>query len=173
MSGPVSDAYTGEIRIFAGNFAPSGWLICNGQLLPIAQYTALFSLLGTTYGGDGKSTFALPNFQGIAPMHWGNGPGLTPRSLGETGGSTSVTLTQSQLPAHSHPANASLSTASELSPSGNLLGDTTLYSDPPLTTAMSAGSVQPVGGNTPHDNMQPSLAFTFIIAFWANFPPRV
>ena len=101
----MSEAYVGEIRIFAGTFAPTGWALCNGQILAISQNTALFSLLGTTYGGNGTTTFALPNLQGRAPMHWGTGPGLTPRSLGEVGGAATVTLLSTQMPAHTHTMN--------------------------------------------------------------------
>ena len=168
----MSEPFLGEIRTFAGNFAPKGWASCNGGILPIARYTALFSLLGTTYGGDGKTTFALPNLNGNAPMHWGDGPGLSSRALGETGGSTSVTLTAAEMPAHNHPANASLSSGSSPSPAGNALADAPLYASPPLTVAMAAQAVGPAGGSLPHDNMQPYLALTFIIALEGVFPSR-
>ena len=168
----MSEPFLGEIRTFGGNFAPHGWALCNGQLLSIAQYTALFSLLGTTYGGDGKTTFGLPNLQGNAPMHWGSGPGLTPREIGETGGSSTVTLTSAELPIHTHQAAASLSSASALSPAGNVLGDAALYAAPQFADTMAPAAVGPAGGSQPHDNMQPSLGLTFIIALQGLFPSR-
>src|SRR4051812_47092398 len=112
----MSEAYIGEIRIFSGNYAPKSWALCNGQLLPIAQNTALFSVLGTRYGGDGKTNFALPNLQGAAPMHWGNGAGLTPRAIGSKGGSATVTLTAAQIPAHTHGPIASTNTPDAITP---------------------------------------------------------
>lgn len=168
----MSEPFLGEIRTFAGNFAPTNWALCDGRLLSIAQYTALFSLLGTTYGGDGKVTFALPNLQGNAPMHWGDGPGLTPRNIGETTGSTTVTLTSAEMPAHTHQVGASQSSASALSPGGNVLADAALYADPPYTQAMSPLAVGASGGSQPHQNVQPMLALTFIIALQGIFPSR-
>jgi microcystin-dependent protein len=168
----MSEPFIGEIRTFAGNFAPRGWALCNGQLLSIAQNTALFSLLGTSYGGNGQTSFALPNLQGNAPMHWGDGPGLTPRTIGETGGSATVTLTSAELPSHSHQAMASQSSASELSPSGNALGDAPLYAAPPFGAALAPSAVAPSGGSQPHDNMQPHLGLTFIIALEGVYPAR-
>lgn len=168
----MSEPFIGEIRTFGGNFAPKGWALCNGQLLPIAQYTALFSLLGTAYGGDGKVTFGLPNLQGSAPMHWGDGPGLTPRNIGEVGGTTSVTLIQPELPAHNHAFEASASAASALSPANNVPADATLYAAPPYTQAMSPSSIGVAGGSQPHENMQPYLAVTFIIALQGIYPSR-
>lgn len=168
----MSEPFLGEIRTFAGNFAPTGWALCDGRLLPIAQYTALFSLLGTTYGGDGKITFGLPNLQGSAPMHWGDGPGLTPRTIGETGGSSSVTVLVTEMPGHSHLLGASQSSASALSPTDNVLGDTSLYAGPPYTQALAPQALAPAGGSQPHDNMQPYLALTFIIALQGIFPSR-
>lgn len=168
----MSEPFLAEIRIFGGNFAPKGWALCNGQLLPIAQYTALFSLLGTTYGGDGKTTFGLPNLQGNAPMQWGDGPGLTPRSIGEIGGSPNVTLINTELPAHTHPATASLSSASELRPAGMVLADAALYAAPPLDQRMAPQAIGATGNSQPHDNMQPYLGLTFIIALQGIFPAR-
>jgi microcystin-dependent protein len=168
----MSEPFLAEIRPFAGNFAPRGWALCNGQLLPIAQYTALFSLLGTTYGGDGKVTFGLPNLQANAPMHWGDGPGLTPRQIGEIGGSSTVTLTTNELAGHSHALMASQSTASSTSPKDNVLGDAPLYAAPPLALVMSGQAVAPAGGSQPHENMQPYLGLTFIIALEGIFPAR-
>lgn len=168
----MSEPFLGEIRTFAGNFAPKGWAQCNGQLLPIMQYTALFSILGTTFGGDGRVTFGLPNLQGQAPMHWGDGPGLTPRQIGEVGGASAVTLTMTELPGHNHTINASASAASSGSPSGNELAESPLYAGPPYTTAMAPAAVTSAGGSQPHENMQPYLALTFIIALEGIFPSR-
>lgn len=168
----MSEPFLGEIRTFGGNFAPTGWAPCDGRLLPIQQYTALFSLLGTTYGGDGKVTFALPDLQGRAPMHWGDGPGLTPRRIGESAGSATVTLLQTEMPAHTHAGGASLSSSSSLSPSGNVLGDAALYAAPPFTTMMSPMAVGVTGGSQPHENRMPYLGVTFIIALQGIFPSR-
>ena len=168
----MSDPFLGEIRPFGGNFAPRGWALCDGQLLSIAQYSALFSLLGTSYGGDGIRTFGLPNLQGNAPMHWGSGPGLTPRTIGETGGSQNVTLTQGTMPGHNHAVIASGSTADQTSPQGNVLADVSIYAAPPLAAQLTPGSVTPTGGSQPHNNMQPYLAVTFIIALQGIFPAR-
>jgi len=168
----MSEPFLAEIRTFAGNFAPTNWAICDGRILPIAQYTALFSLLGTTYGGDGKVTFALPNLQGYAPMHWGDGAGLTPRSLGEINGSTAVTLLTTEIPAHTHQLTASQSSASSPSPGGNVLADAALYSAPPYPTPMSPISLNVSGGSQPHNNVQPMLALTFIIALQGIYPSR-
>lgn len=169
----MSDPFIAEIRMFAGNFAPRGWAFCNGQILPIVQNTALFSLLGTTYGGDGRSTFALPNLQGRAPLHPGQGPGLTSRLLGETGGSTSVTLTIDQMPAHRHSAQVTAQQAT----------DTTPHTDELVLPAFAGfkayGSPRDMlnlpdqsGGDQPHNNLQPYLAVNFIIALQGIFPPR-
>lgn len=168
----MSEPFLGEIRVFAGNFAPANWALCNGQLLPISHYTALFSILGTTFGGDGKTTFGLPNLQGSAPMHWGDAPGLTPRTIGESGGAPNVTLTTAEMPAHTHAAVASASGASALSPAGNMLGDAALYAAPPLNQQMSPATVGSSGGSQPHDNMQPYLGLTFIIALQGIYPSR-
>ncbi len=168
----MSDPFIGEIRTFAGDFAPKGWALCNGQLLPIAHYTALFSILGTTYGGDGKATFGLPDMQGNAPMHWGDGPGLTPRSIGEMGGSANVTLLVTEMPQHVHQAMASQSSADQLTPAGNVLADAALYADPPFTQVMAPAAMGVTGGSQPHNNMQPYLGLTFIIALEGIFPPR-
>jgi microcystin-dependent protein len=174
----MSDPFVAEIRMFAGNFAPTGWAQCNGQLLPISQNTALFSLLGTFYGGDGKSTFALPNLQGSAPMHQGQGAGLTERFLGESGGSEFVTLIESEMPAHSHLAQGNTSGGDNVNPqntSWSILGTT--RTPPPLyqttqNTQMSPMAVSIAGGSLPHNNMSPYLTLTFIIAMQGIFPPR-
>jgi len=177
----MSNQFVAEIRMFTGNFAPTGWAQCNGQLLPISQNTALFSLLGTFYGGDGKSTFGLPNLQGSAPMHPGQGPGLSLHDLGETGGESAVTLLQTEMPAHSHAANC-LSTAGDSNaPNGNTWAATAgtgrgggppNYSTAGPTTPMSAGATSLSGSSQPHNNMSPYLAVTFIIALQGVFPPR-
>ena len=177
----MSNPFLAEIRMFTGNFAPKGWAQCNGQLLPISQNTALFSLLGTFYGGDGKSTFGLPNLQGSAPMHPGQGPGLSLHDLGETGGESAVTLLQTEMPAHSHAANC-LSTAGDSNaPNGNTWAATAgtgrgggppNYSTAGPTTPMSAGATSLSGSSQPHNNMSPYLAVTFIIALQGVFPPR-
>jgi microcystin-dependent protein len=174
----VSNPFVAEIRIFAGNFAPTGWALCNGQLMPISQNTALFSLLGTTYGGDGKSTFALPNLQGSAPLQAGQGPGLSLRDLGETGGEQSVTLLQTEMPAHSHGVQAATSgglpgPANNVWASG-LRGHPGDYanSNPATNVQMNPFAVSVTGGNLPHNNMPPYLCLTFIIALQGVFPPR-
>ena len=173
----MADPFVAEIRIFPFNFAPRGWAFCNGQLLPLSQNTALFSLLGTTYGGNGQSTFALPNLQGSAPMHPGLGPGLSLHDLGETGGSQTVSLLESEMPSHSHTLNASSTTGTKSLPSANSLARTsgaTPYLPPagaPLV-AMSATSLAVAGGSQPHNNMMPYLTLNFNIALQGVFPPR-
>lgn len=172
----MADPFVAEIRIFPFNFAPKGWAFCDGQLLPISQNTALFSLLGTTYGGDGKSNFALPNMQGNAPMHPGQGPGLSLHDLGEAGGSETVTLLTSEIPAHFHNLRAAASTGTKSVPSANVLAKTsgaTPYAVPgsPLV-AMAAGALNPAGGDQPHNNMQPYLTLNFCIALQGVYPPR-
>jgi len=174
----MSNPFVAEIRIFAGNFAPTGWALCNGQLMPISQNTALFSLLGTTYGGDGKSTFALPNLQGCAPMQPGQGPGLSLRDLGETGGAQTVTLLQTEMPAHTHGVQAA-STGGLASPANNawasaIRGRPPVYSAsvPASNVQMNPFAVSIAGGSLPHNNMPPYLCLTFIIALQGVFPPR-
>lgn len=173
----MADPFVAEIRIFPFNFAPKGWAWCDGQLMPISQNTALFSLLGTTYGGDGKSNFALPDLQGNAPMHPGQGPGLSLHDLGETGGSETVTLLQSEIPAHSHGLSATATFAgSGNNPAGNVLakGASGLlaYAPPGGLVSMSDQALAPAGGDQPHNNMQPYLTFYFNIALQGVFPPR-
>lgn len=173
----MADPFVAEIRIFAGNFAPTGWAFCNGQILPISQNTALFSLLGTTYGGDGKSTFALPNLQGRAPMQPGQGPGLSLRDLGETGGETTVTLLETEMPVHSHAMQANGFPASFQVPAANRTlarsGNGNAYkSGAGPTVNMAARTLGTAGGSLPHNNMQPFLGLTFIIALQGIFPPR-
>jgi microcystin-dependent protein len=171
------DPFVAEIRIFPFNFAPKGWAFCDGQVLPLSQNTALFSLLGTTYGGDGKSNFALPNMQGNVPMHPGQGPGLSLHDLGETGGAETVSLLESEIPAHSHSLNAA-------APPGVVFaGDPTTAiarsSGGAIYQTSNAGLVQmnpsaiaPAGGDQPHNNMQPYLTLNFCIALQGVYPPR-
>jgi microcystin-dependent protein len=173
----MADPFVAEIRIFPFNFAPKGWAWCDGQLLPLSQNTALFSLLGTTYGGDGKSTFALPDLQGRAPMHPGQGPGLSLHDLGETGGSETVTLLESEIPSHSHSLNASNSPANQPGPDPNnslarTQGATPYVPALPTPTMMAAESLAPAGGDQPHNNMMPYVTFYFNIALQGVFPPR-
>jgi microcystin-dependent protein len=174
----MADPFVAEIRIFPFNFAPKGWAWCDGQLLPLSQNTALFSLLGTTYGGNGKSNFALPDLQGRAPMHPGQGPGLSLHDLGETGGSETVTLLESEIPSHSHAVNTSGADANVRLPQGQFpatgLGGIGLYavaSGNPVVQ-LSPNTVAPAGGDLPHNNMQPYLTFYFCIALQGVFPPR-
>jgi microcystin-dependent protein len=183
----MSAPFVAEIRIFAGNFAPTGWALCNGQLMPISQNTALFSLLGTTYGGDGKSTFALPNLQGSAPMQQGQGPGLSQRFLGETGGEQFVTLLQTEMPAHGHVMSATATAATVTAASGNQWamaqaggakgGGGSIINMYSTTTGSGVVPMSPLatsvtGGSQPHNNMPPFLGLTFIIALQGVFPPR-
>lgn len=172
----MADPFVAEIRIFPFNFAPKGWAWCNGQLLPISQNTALFSLLGTTYGGDGKSTFALPNLQGRAPMHPGQGPGLSQHFLGETGGSETVTLLESEMPSHTHPWSASGSDGTNQSPINEKMatgvGGISMYAAPGSAANLNGQMVTSQGGGGPHNNMMPYLTFYFNIALQGVFPPR-
>jgi microcystin-dependent protein len=172
----VSDQFLGEIRIFGCNFAPVGWATCNGQILPISQNTALFSLLGTFYGGDGKSAFALPDLQGNAPMFWGDGSGLSQRSLGEQSGVPSVTLLQTEMPAHPHTLNVSGEAAVEREPGSQKFatGDgVSMYDTNAQPTAhMSFQGIGFTGGGLPHNNMQPYLTINFCIALQGAFPQR-
>lgn len=171
----MSEPFVAEIRIFAGNFAPRGWAFCNGQLLPISQNTALFSLIGTTYGGDGRTTTALPNLQGRAPMHPGRGPGLTDRRLGQRGGVETVTLTEAQMPQHRHSAEATTDTGVTNEPVNHypatVLGrGSNLYKSSGSHTPMDP--LRNSGGSQPHNNMQPYLAINFIIALVGLYPSR-
>jgi len=172
----MSDQYVGEIRIFGCNFAPYQWAQCNGQLLSIAQNTALFSLLGTNFGGNGTTTFGLPNLQGCFPMHWGNGSGLTPRIIGETGGEATVTLLSTQIPSHNHGVNCTPTDGTQ-SPGGAVFGGggrgkQPAYAAGPASVAMSSSAVSAVGGGLPHDNMPPYQVQNFCIALSGIFPPR-
>jgi microcystin-dependent protein len=173
----MADPFVAEIRIFPFNFAPKGWAWCDGQLLPLSQNTALFSLLGTTYGGNGKSNFALPDLQGSAPMHPGQGPGLSLHDLGEQGGSQNVTLLQSEIPSHSHALRASSDDGDLKAPSSarvlaRSIGGFAYQSSNAGLQPMSAAALAPAGGDQPHNNMQPYLTFYFNIAMQGVFPPR-
>lgn len=173
----MADPFVAEIRIFPFNFAPKGWAWCDGQLLPLSQNTALFSLLGTTYGGNGKSNFALPDLQGRAPMHPGQGPGLSLHDLGETGGSETVTLLESEIPSHNHFVGAQTTPLGGVTtPAGNTLSrpaSGNLYNlANPALVAMAPEALAPAGGDQPHNNLQPYLTFYFCIALQGVFPPR-
>jgi len=170
------DPFVAEIRIFPFNFAPKGWAFCDGQLLPISQNTALFSLLGTTYGGDGKSNFALPDLQGRAPMHPGQGPGLSLHDLGEDGGSETVTLLESEIPVHNHALKVNAADPGEdRIPIGEAFGRAVggnLYGAAASMVPMAPEALAPAGGDQPHNNMQPYLTFYFCISLQGVFPPR-
>ncbi len=173
----MADPFVAEIRIFPFNFAPRGWAWCNGQILPISQNTALFSLLGTTYGGNGQSTFALPDMQGNAPMHPGQGPGLTEHFLGEAGGSDTVTLLESEMPAHSHAQMGNTTTATKSLPTGNSFArgaSITPYLAPAgaPVVSMAFQTIAGAGSSLPHNNMMPYLTLNFNIALQGVFPPR-
>jgi len=173
----MSDQYVAEIRIFACNFAPQGWAFCDGQLMSISQNPALFSLLGTTYGGNGTSNFALPNFQGNSPIHFGQGLGLSVRDLGETGGAENVTLLASLIPAHTHAANCNSGMGDQYGPPGNFWatdagGNNEYNAAATPNMPMAAGALGPIGGNRPHNNLQPYLVLNFCIALQGIFPPR-
>ncbi len=174
----MSEPFVGEIRIFAGNFAPRGWALCNGQILSIAQNTALFSLLGTTYGGNGQTTFALPNLQDRSPLHRGQGPGLTPRSLGETSGTATVTLITSEMPAHTHQPQADAAGGGQTSPASASWGAggrgrPAAYSSSANPGAtLSPQALAMTGGAQPHNNRSPYLGVNFIIALQGIYPAR-
>jgi len=171
----MSDPFVAEIRIFPFNFAPKGWAFCDGQTLPLSQNTALFSLLGTTYGGNGLNTFALPNLQGAAPMQPGQGPGLANRDLGESGGSDAVTLLESEIAGHAHATTASQADGTERVPAGQLpatgiaIGQ---YGAPANLAGLSPQALSPAGGGLPHNNLMPYLTLNFCIALQGVFPPR-
>ncbi len=173
----MSEPFIAEVRIFAGNFAPRSWAFCNGQLLPISQNTALFSLIGTTYGGDGRTTTALPNLQGRAPMHPGRGPGLTSRLLGERGGVETVSLSEDQMPNHNHSSMAALQPASTNTPNtttslSRSVGAAVYNSNPTSTTAMNENVLSNDGGSQPHNNLQPYTVINYIIALQGLYPSR-
>ena len=166
----MGNPYVGEIRMFGGNFAPAGWAFCNGQEMPISENEVLFQLIGTTYGGDGENTFALPNLQSRVPLHVG--PGFV---LGQPGGEEQVTLTVNQIPAHGHSLNADENSGTQLSPTNNILAQTQnpmMYRAIAPNLPMNANSVLPAGANQPHDNMPPFLVVSFIIALFGVFPTQ-
>jgi microcystin-dependent protein len=175
----MSQSYVGEIRCFGFNFNPAGWQQCNGQLLPISSYTALFSVIGTTYGGNGQTTFALPNLQGQVPMHWGSAVGLPTTVIGQAQGQPNVTLTTTQLPAHTHAATAATGSGTERTASP---GPTSYLAEsvpgsawvgaPTLGPQFAPNAISLVGGNVPHDNMQPYLVLNFCISLFGTFPPH-
>lgn len=164
----MAQPYVGEIRMFAGNFAPAGWMFCEGQLLPISENETLFQLIGTTYGGDGQSTFALPDLRGRLPLHMGGG-----FTLAEQGGTESVTLTVAQIPAHSHPMLAAATTGNAASPGSNVLANslniTPYINDAPVGN-MNAAAIGAAGGSQPHNNFQPYLCVNFIVSLFGIFP---
>ena len=171
----MAEPFVGEIRMFGFNFAPQGWALCNGQLLPISQNQALFSLLGTTYGGDGTTTFALPNLQSRVPVHQGQGAGLSPYAQGQAGGAETVTLAAAQMPGHSHPVKASSSAAAADKPGGRVLarsGSHIYAPEPDTSTVMNANMLGDTGGSEPHDNIAPYLTVSFCIALEDIFPAR-
>jgi microcystin-dependent protein len=166
----MAQPYVGEIRMFAGNFAPAGWMFCEGQLLPISEYETLFNLIGTTYGGDGQSTFALPDLRGRLPLHFGNG-----FTLAETGGVETVTLTVAQIPGHSHPLLATSSIATQQNVSPNVMAQASLfnpYINVNPTSPMAPQASGSTGGSQPHNNFQPYLCVDFIISLFGIFPSQ-
>ncbi len=171
----MSDPFVGEIRMFAGNFAPQGWALCDGQLLAVSQNDALFSLFGTIYGGDGRTTFGLPDLRGRIPIHAGSGPGLSSRQIGSKAGSERVTPTVNQLPRHSHPMQATESLADSPNPGGNIAARSTmvdLYTNENPNTALAGASITSIGGNQSHTNLMPFLCVHFIVALFGIYPSR-
>ena len=168
----MAQPYVGEIRMFGGNFAPAGWMFCEGSLLPISENETLFQLIGTTYGGDGQQTFGLPDLRGRVPVHMGQGPGLSNYDLAQTGGVEAVTLTQNQVPAHSHTPLASNTGGSD-NPANNFWANTATgkpYSAVPPAVQMNTGTITPTGGSQPHENMIPFLCVSYIISLFGIFP---
>lgn len=170
-----NDPFIGEVQWFAGNFAPRGWAFCDGQLLPISSNQALFSILGTTYGGDGRTTFALPDVRGRVMIHEGHGPGLSDRRLGSKGGNETETLSANQIPSHTHTLRASGGSATAVVPNGNVLaspGRTRMYDSGTANADMNASAIASTGGGQPHNNMQPYNTLSCIIALQGTFPSR-
>lgn len=171
----MSEPFVGEIRMFAGNFAPRGWAFCDGQLLAVSQNDALFSLLGTIYGGDGRTTFGLPDLRGRIPLHAGQGPGLSNRRLGAKAGAENVTLTTNQLASHSHDWNANTAAATGNAPQGKVLADATpgrIYRAIDQNTSLASNTIANTGGSQPHTNLMPTLCINFIIALVGIYPSR-
>lgn len=172
----MAQPYVGEIRMFAGNFAPNGWMFCDGQLLPISENETLFQLIGTTYGGDGESTFALPDLRSRVPIHQGTGPGGSTYIIGEMAGVEQVTLTTQQIPAHSHPLLVSTAVANNSNPAGSVPGESpsvTLYLEETPTTLMNASAITATGGSQPHNNVQPYQCINYIISLFGIFPSPI
>lgn len=172
----MGEPFIGEIRMFGGNFAPAGWAFCQGQLMPISENDALFTLIGTTYGGDGQETFGIPDLQGRAPMHAGQGPGITQNyQLGEKAGVESVTLTTQQIPIHNHTVVASTNVASATTASGNITASSNqlkIYDQGGTSKLFANNALTPVGGNQPHENVQPYLTISFILSLFGVFPSQ-
>jgi microcystin-dependent protein len=172
----MAQPYVGEIRMFAGNFAPNGWMFCEGQTLPISENEVLFQLIGTTYGGDGEETFNLPNLASRVPIHMGTGPDGTTYQMGEMAGTEQETLSTQQIPNHTHPLTASTSAGADASPVGNVLATTgggiSLYYEGGVDGNMSAQAITPAGGSQPHENTQPFLVINFIISLFGIFPSQ-
>ena len=168
----MADVFVGSLMLVPYNFAPTGYAFCQGQLMHISQNTALFSLLGTMYGGDGKTTFALPDLQGSVGIGFGQGPGLSDYAQGETGGDQAVTLLTSDVPSHQHGLMASTFGATSSAPNGNSMGSAKMYSDQPPTVQMNGNAVSPQGRDQPHNNLMPYQALNWIIALQGVFPPR-
>lgn len=172
----MGEPFIGEIRMFGGNFAPAGWAFCQGQLMPISENDAMFTLIGTTYGGDGQETFGIPDLQGRAPLHSGTGPGLSQTyTEGEQGGVESVTLGTQQMPTHNHSFLASLDPALGVDPTGTVIAapiTINLFFSDVATTPLNAQSITPVGGSQPHENLQPYLCISFIISLYGVYPTQ-
>jgi microcystin-dependent protein len=168
----MAQPYVGEIRMFGGNFAPAGWMFCDGSILPISEYDTLFNLIGTTYGGDGQQTFALPDLRGRVPVHQGQGPGLSNYTLAQTGGVETVTLTQNMIPIHTHTPNGS-NTGNGDNPNNSFWANTATgkaYSAAPPAVQMNAATIAATGGSQPHDNMIPFLCVSYIISLFGIYP---
>lgn len=172
----MSEPFVGEVRMFAGNFAPRGWAFCDGQLLAVSQNDALFSLLGTIYGGDGRTTFGLPDIRGRIPLHAGSGPGLSPRRLGAKSGAEKETLTVNQLPSHSHSLTGNSADASQTNPSNNALAKSNpaagMYTTSSATVSLSSNAVSSIGGSRSHTNLMPFVCINYIIALFGIYPSR-
>jgi len=171
----MSDPYVGEVRLFAGNFAPAGWAFCDGQLVAIAEFETLFNLIGTTYGGDGQVTFALPDLRGRVPVHQGSNSQSTAYVIGQAGGAETVTLTAAQMPRHTHAMLASTTAASTAHGAADVLGSSAamnLYGTGTPNMAMDPNAIAPLGGSQPHDNMPPFVALNYIVSFFGIFPSQ-
>jgi microcystin-dependent protein len=170
----MGEPFVGEIRMVGFNFPPVGWAFCDGQLLPISENDVLFTLIGTTYGGDGQTTFALPDLQGRMPIHQGQGPGTSNYTIGEKAGVETVTLTTNQIPAHTHPPLAQTQAGNQPSPQNNVWASSSLnqFQPPSANTAMNTQLISATGGSQPHDNMMPFLTISFIISLFGVFPSQ-